>query len=373
MDIKNIDKNFDTTFTPPEDIEWLSVLQVPFSLHGVFYAEEEGVYRRMPKAVADSVSEGVAFLSKHTAGGRIRFSTNSPYLAVRVEEPFEDPFPHMTIVGKCGISMFVDGEFVGTVMPWYRQIIDADPSCGGSGTIVFDGIKYPYGVTETPYEAQIFMPLYSGVKAVYIGVKKGSLLQAPKGYTYSKPVLFYGSSITQGGCASKAGDDYVARLCRTLDTEIINLGFSGNAKGEREMAEYLADLHPSVFVMDYDHNAPSVEHLANTHFSLYETFRKKNPTTPIIMMTMPKVEEYDDRPVNKARKEEILKTFARAKELGDENVYYIDCYGCFGEKVDGECGTVDETHPDSLGFLRMAERVYPVLKKLLNENLKNDE
>ena len=187
-------------------------------------------------------------------------------------------------------------------------------------------------------------------------------------YKHRRPILFYGSSITQGGCASKPGDDYISRISRLLDTDFINLGFSGSAKAEKIMAEYIASQNPSVFVLDYDHNAPDAEYLKKTHFALYETVRKKHQDTPIVMMTMPTTETWENRPWYKSRREEILKSFEKAKSLGDENVYLVDCYGCFGRLENGECGTVDNCHPDSLGFLRMAERVYPVLSNLLNAN-----
>ena len=361
MDIKKLDKNFDMTFVAPEDLEWFSIEEAPFSLHGVTYSKEEGLYRRLPKAVAEATSEGVAFLSKNTAGGRVRFSTNSPYIAVRMEEPWTAPMSHMTIAGTYGVSLFVNNKFVGTVMPSYAQIANAT-----NGKIIFDGIKYPYGVGEKAYQAEIFFPLYSAVNSIYIGLKKGCVLQEAKAYKHTAPVLFYGSSITQGGCACKPADDYVNRLSRMLNTEILNLGFSGNAKGERAMAEYIASQNASVFVMDYDYNAPDAEYLAKTHFALYETIRKSHAKTPIIMMTKPAIAGYEYRPGNKERKEVIWNTFAKAKEQGDNNVYFVDCYGCFGEMENGECGTVDDCHPDSLGFLRMAERVYPVLNTLLN-------
>ena len=366
MDIKKIDKNFDTTFIPPEDIEWLSIQELPFEMRGIFYAKEEGLYRRIPKAIADATNEGVAHLSKHTAGGRVRFVTDSPYVAVRAEEPFEQPFSHMTVAGKCGVSLFVDGAFAGTIMPSYEQIVKADKERGGNSVIVFDGIKYPYIESGNAYQSEIFLPLYSAVSSIYVGLKKGCKLQPPKAYKHNNPVLFYGSSITQGGCASKPGDDYVNMLCRMLDTDIWNLGFSGSARAEQVMAEYIAEQNPSVFVLDYDHNAPDAEHLKNTHFALYETVRKVHSTTPIIMMTMPTIEGYENREWYKPRREEILKSFAKAKELGDKNVYLVDCYGCFGASVSGECGTVDDCHPNPLGFLRMAERVYPILEALLN-------
>ena len=367
MDIKAIDKNFNTSFTPPNDIEWFSIEETPFIIHGVAYCEE-GLYRRLPKEIAEKTNEGVAHLSKNTAGGRVRFCTNSPYIVVRVEEPFEMPVSHMTVVGKCGVSLFVDNKFKGTIMPSYEQIVNADPTHGGNGNVIFDGIKNILEAENGAFQAEIFFPLYSAVRSMYIGLKKNSILRAPKAYKHTQPILFYGSSITQGGCAAKPGDDYVNRIVRMLDTDIINLGFSGSAKGEKIMAEYIASQNPSVFVLDYDHNAPNAEYLDTTHFALYETVRKAHPTTPIILMTMPTIAGYEHRQWNKARREVIFKSFTRAKGLGDKNVYLVDCYGCFGHQENGECGTVDDCHPDSLGFLRMAERIYPTLNLLLNGN-----
>jgi len=366
MDIKKIDRNFDTSFVCPGDVRWISADEPPFSLHGVYYSESEGIYRRMPKNVADRVNPAVAYLSADTAGGRVRFETDSPYIALHVGEPFATPFPHLTIVGQCGVSVFVNGSYEGMMTPSYECVSAADPAHGGTGNFVFDGIRYP-GADRFPYLAELFFPLYNPVSSFYIGVKKDSVVKAPRGYKHERPVLFYGSSITQGGCAAKPGDDYISRLSRMLDTDFVNLGFSAGAFGEQIMAEYVSSLDMSVFVMDYDHNAPSAEHLAKTHHAFYETFRKKRPLTPVIMMTMPTPEGYETREWNKPRRDEILKSFAAAKDAGDENVYLVDCYGCFGSAENCETGTVDNVHPDSLGFLRMTRRLYPLLDALLNK------
>ena len=365
MDISKIDKNFDLTFKAPEDIEWFSIRELPFSIHGIFFSEEEGLFRRIPKDVAQATNPGVAALSACTAGGRVRFMTDSPYIAVRLEEPFAFPFSHMTVLCKFGVSLFTEHQFAGTVMPSYGQIVKGDPNLGGSGKIIFDGIKYPHVAGNGAYLTEIFLPLYGAIHSIYVGVKKGSSVLPPRAYTHPVPVVFYGSSITQGGCAAKPGDDYISRLCRLLDTEILNLGFSGNAKGEQVMAEYIAQQKASVYVLDYDYNAPTAEHLQKTHYPLYETVRKRNPDTPIIMMTMPTIETHENREWYQGRGEVILETIEKAKANGDKNVYFVDCHGCFGVLENGECGTMDGTHPDSLGFLRMAERVYPVLEQLL--------
>lgn len=113
------------------------------------------------------------------------------------------------------------------------------------------------------------------------------LKQAPK-YAVKKPVVYYGSSITQGACASRPGNCYESILSRRLDCDYINLGFSGSAKGEDAIVDYIIGLDMSVFVMDYDYNAPTPEHLEKTHSKMFKAIRAEHPTLPIIIMPRPK-------------------------------------------------------------------------------------
>jgi hypothetical protein len=119
--------------------------------------------------------------------------------------------------------------------------------------------------TRRKREITINFPLYSSVSALYIGLEENAVVEPSAGYKNKKPMVFYGSSITQGACASRPGNSYANIVSRTLGIDHINLGFSGNAKGEQTMADYIASLDMSVFVYDYDYNAPDPEHLQNTH------------------------------------------------------------------------------------------------------------
>ena len=359
MDLTKIDKNFDVSFEAPEDLVWYSARQLPFGTYGVYYEENEGQYRRMPHNVARNVSDGVTSLSRDTAGGRIRFATDSPCVAIRAKELFKRVFPHMTVAGRSGYTLFEGDTYLGSYMPSSEGIAKAY----GNEYYEYDGIvnrAERHGALGLG-EFTLFMPLYNPVQELFIGLKKGCTLQAGKPYQNDKPVLFYGSSITQGGCANKPSDDYVNRLSRRLNIDVLNLGFSGSAKAEPAMIDYLCSLDPSVFVLDYDHNAPTVEHLAATHEKLFKAFRKAHPETPVIMMTMPEFAERKALERKKARFDIIKATYENALATGDKNVYFIDCYGVF----DKDGGTVDGCHPDSLGFLRMANLVFPVLEKLI--------
>ena len=154
---------------------------------------------------------------------------------------------------------------------------------------------------------------------------------------------------------------YEAIISRALDCDHINLGFSGNAKGEQEMTDYIKDLDMSLFVMDYDYNAPSAEHLKKTHEKMFKCIRKKNPTLPILIMSRPKYYLSDGE---KDRLQIVKATYENAIAAGDKNVYFIDGSTLMSDEL-GADGTVDNCHPTDLGFFSMAQRMIPVIEKIL--------
>jgi hypothetical protein len=224
-----------------------------------------------------------------------------------------------------------------------------------------DGVLSDTG-GEGNKEITIFFPLYNGVTDLRIGLKEGSTFLAASPYQTGKRVLFYGSSITQGGCVSRPSMAYPNQLSRMLDCDIINLGFSGSAKGEREMLDYIIGLDFDVFVLDYDHNAPDPDHLRATHESFFRGFRAARPDVPVIMLSAPDVRFKDAS--WKERRDIVKATYENAVRDGDKNVYFIDGETLFGEE-DWHICTVDSCHPNDLGHYRMAKRVLPVLQKLL--------
>ena len=357
MNILDIDKNFQLPEMDVTDIEWFDCTDTPFSLHGIFYDDKIGGFLRLPKDIADATSQGVSYLSLYTAGGRVRFNTNSPYIAIKYVTTATDVVYHMPYSASHGFSLYVNNKF--------RSVFPNDVKN------VYDNYHKLFALqfvkdlgNSADKELKLYFPLYNCVDKLYIGVKKGSKILPPKDYTYKNPVVFYGSSITQGGCASRAGADYVSKLERALDTDIINLGFSGSGRGEEIIANYIASIkNVGAFVMDYDYNAPTLEHLVNTHYRFYEILRSKNPSTPIIMISSPN-KEYKDN--GQERCETIKNTYLKAKELGDNNVYFIDGGDLYGDADRDEC-TVDLIHPNDLGFYRMAKVIEPVLRKALEK------
>ena len=348
MDISQVDNHFRVkTGLNKTDIAFYDVKNPPFEIAGVFY--EEGAFRRIPASVAKATNEGVAFLHTNTAGGRIRFITDSPYVAIHAIMSGLGKMPHFAFSGSIGFDLYMkaNGEdvYVNTYVP-PTAIHDR-----------YEGI-IEFGSAEER-EITIHMPLYSNVNELYIGLSEHAGVKPARPYGIRKPIVYYGSSITQGGCASRPGMSYPAIISRALNGDFINLGFSGNARGEETIARYIANMDMSLFVYDYDHNAPTLEHLKNTHQRMFNMIRKENPHLPILLLSRPK---FQLTPEEEKRFEVIKQTYDNAVYNGDKNVYLVK--GTELMKMAKWDGTVDNCHPTDLGFASMAAALIPVIKAI---------
>lgn len=136
------------------------------------------------------------------------------------------------------------------------------------------------------YELTLYFPLYGAYREVSLSVPDGYEFRASAAsFKNEKPVVFYGSSISQGGCAPSPGMGYTNIISRKHNLYCMNLGFSGSAKAEPAMNDYLASLDMSAFVLDYDHNAPNAAYLAETHEKLFKTVRRRIRQLPILIIS----------------------------------------------------------------------------------------
>ena len=348
MGIEKIDENFAVKSEIKRDgIRFYDIEDEPFRIYGVF--KENGRFVRLPEQTAKRVSEGVEVLRKNTAGGRVRFATDSSYIAIHAVMDNIEVMPHFPLAGSAGFDMFIktDGGDIygGTFMP---------PSDMQNGYDEIIDIPQPGMKTVT-----VELPLYCNVVGLYIGLDENTRLERAEDYTFENPIVYYGSSITQGGCASKPGSSYQSIISRMFDVNYINLGFSGSCKGEDAMAEYIASLDMSVFVYDYDHNAPTASFLEETHERFFQMFRQAKPDTPVIMMSRPKYYLTED---DILRRDIIRKTYENAVNSGDKNVYFIDGSSLMDDFIKDN-GTVDGCHPTDSGFACMAKRLSAELER----------
>ena len=354
MRIEDLDKNFKLeTKIKREGLRFINALEKPFSVHGLIRISDRWV--RMPLDIAQSASPNVYMLAKNTSGGRVRFATDSPYIAIKAVQPPAGTMPHMPLTGHAGFDLYM-GE--GSNSTYYRSFVPPATVRDGDGYESIIDLTPETLATKSLRTFTINFPLYHGVNELYIGLKDGcTLCEAPE-YSVKKPFVFYGSSITQGGCASRPGTCYQGWLSRWFDADFINLGFSGSACGEDEMADYIAGLEMSAFIYDYDYNSPTYETLVETHDKMLRKIRAAHPDIPIIAASRPRVELNAEET---ARRELIRANVERLRTEGDDKISFIS-----GEELMSICGcegTVDYCHPTDLGFFSMALRFADELEK----------
>lgn len=327
----------------------------PYRVYGLAVKDRESRhFYRLPEFMMERMPQ-YGFLGRRSVGGRVRFATDSGQILIRLTLDACREDVNIPLTGSAGADVYTgtgrDAAFLGVVAPGVHG--------DGEMTVEKTFVKGPGLETVT-----VNLPRNDLLLALEIGVEEGSALcQAPE-YAVPDPIVFYGSSITEGGCASRPGNAYTGIVCRWLDANYRNFGFSGKARGETEFAEYIASLSKiSAFVYDYDHNAPDPEHLAETHERFFQIVRRAHPDLPVLILSRP---DTDKDPADAAARREIIRaTFEHARDAGDENVRFLDGGNLFGRSGRAEC-TVDGTHPNALGFMRMAEAVYPVLREMLS-------
>ncbi|MBQ3419516.1 MAG: hypothetical protein IJH31_05245 [Erysipelotrichaceae bacterium] len=336
-------------------MKWIDINEKPIKISGLGHIDKEkGEYFRLPLDVIDTISKNVSSLARCSASGRVRFTTNSKHLLIKYKVKGRVPNGILSVNANNYAALYLDNQYDVSCIKTYEE----DES--------YYLLEANEGHLEmTSGDIMIYLPMRDSITEMEIGIDDDAWINKPRPYKYKKPIVFYGSSIVQGLCGSHSGRSYVDQVGRIVDSEYRNLGFSGCALGEDNIAKYIAGLDMSIFVFDYDHNAPSVKHLRDTHERFFKIFRSVQKDTPVIMISKPNIlpwvkEDYE-------RKEIIRKTYLNALENGDKNVYFIDGEDFFGRDETRYEYTEDALHPNDAGMNQMAKIVSKQIKEILEK------
>lgn len=325
-----------------------SFRQKPMEVFGVPFFKETGRLERIPQSLRETLPH-LDFLGRRCPGARVRFRTDSRNIDIKVIFETLSVDIGMAIYACQAADVYVgshgSAHYAGHVCP---DSYDTRIACGH------------FTKSGAVEDVTIWLPRNEIIGDVIIGLDDGAQLLPPTPYKHPLPILYYGSSITEGGCCSKVSNGYNALITRWLDVDYYNFGFSANARGELEMADYINTIDKSIFVLDYDHNAPTVEHLKQTHEAFFQRIRQASPELPVVMLTRPPF--YD--PETAERRNVVYQTYRNAVGAGDRNVYFVDGASYFPPEEVDLCSN-DNCHPNDLGFFRMAKAIAPVIEKLL--------
>lgn len=345
-------------FQDQEGVRWYDLRHV--GVEGQGWTDTKSPYDRLPGRAEGKVRDAVWSLSRDSAGQCARFVTDAPTIQVRWSLTKSNlAMPHMAATGVSGVDLYCRDD-KGT----WRWVAVGRPTAQTNSQKLVDGLPV------RQREWLLYLPLYNGVTKVEIGIPPAQQIQQAPAYpaARAKPIVFYGTSITHGACASRPGMVHTAILGRKYLRPVINLGFSGNGRMDPEVVDLLGELDAAAFVIDCCPNLSGPETAARTR-PLVEKLRTARPDTPIVL-----VEDriYSDAWLVESKRERnagnhaaLRAAFQELTAQGVKHLFYIGGRDLLGSDDEG---TVDSSHPTDLGFVRQAEVFDRVLGPLLQTN-----
>jgi hypothetical protein len=336
-------------------VAWHDIRQ--FVIEGRAFDDTEDPYDRLPARAKEFVRGPVWSLSRDSAGMAVRFVTDATEIRARWE--LRDAgldMDHMPATGVSGLDLYArapDGRWrwLGIGRPKQFPVNEA--------TLASE-------IQPGKREYLLYLPLYNGVRKVEIGIAPDATLSMAPDYPPARrrPLLFYGTSITHGACASRPGMTHSAILGRRFQRPIINMGFSGNGRMEIELARLIAEVDAAVYIIDC---LPNIDALAVSQRTepLVRYLREKRPETPILLVEDRNYANSHMIPGRLQRNESsqaaLKQAYERLIKEGIDGLYYLEGRNMLGEDHDG---TVDSSHPNDLGFWRQANHFESALRKI---------
>ncbi len=322
---------------------------------GKGWTDTEHYYDRLPAKAKGVVREPVWRQSLDSAGLRVLFETDASEISVRYKLRFGKlALPAMPASGVSGVDLYAKDE-----KGRWRWLAVTRPK-----SLPTVAAKMASGIAPGRREYLMYLPLYNGVDSMEIGLPESASL-APGKPRSEKPIVFYGTSINQGGCASRPGMAYTAILGRRLDRPFLNLGVGGCGTMDPEMGDLLAELDAAVYVVDCLPNM-STRQVAERTEPLVRRLRRSRPDTPIVLV---EGRSYSNTPFLPARQRSHAASYAalrgayeRLTAAGVKRLHYVHGKHLLGDDGDG---TVDGSHPNDLGMSRLADALEPVLRPLV--------
>jgi len=334
-------------------LEWYNALDI--GLSGQFWKELDHPYDRLPAKAKEVVRNPVWRLGTNTAGLTVHFCTNSTKVLVKWTVRYDNSMWHMTDCGIRGVDLYMDDNGL------WRYAGSGSPGSGKS--YKREILK---GLDGEMHQFALNLPLYDGVDTLWIGVEEGSILNSAGNFE-GRPIVIYGTSIQQGGCASRPGMAASNILSRKLNREVINLGFSGNGRMEMELAKLIAEIDASAYIFDCLPNLHNLELIYPRYVEFIHYIRQERPDIPIFLVetatTVKSAIVSDDKIQLDRQNEELGKAFNTLKSEGVKKLYLITGDDLIGS--DGE-GTVDGVHYTDLGFMRYAEKIILAIGEFIN-------
>ncbi len=342
-------------------------------INHAFAGETERTYARLPRYVKDSIPEGRELWDRQqcSSGIGVRFATNSTRIGCKYTLYWDTHMIHMADTGLKGTDLYIlEGDSVWRHVNTNRPYVKKDEN--GNKTKLVES-TYVSNLDGKMHEYVIYFPLYDGIEDFSVKVDSGAVITkgSPEVINANRRIVAYGTSILQGGCASRTGMAATNIIGRELNCEVVNLGFSGEGKQDTYIARAMATI-PDVDVFLLDPVPNCTEMMCDTlTYNFVKTLRALRPDVPIVMLEGPiypyaRYDSFFGKYLPK-KNNAFRRNYERLKAENPNNLYYVTSEGLDGPEDDG---TVDGIHLTDLGFLHYANKMIPILRPLLDAHSK---
>lgn len=339
MNSSKNDSNLHTCHNVENSIRFYHIDNEKFLVHGLLWYEENKNYQRLQKDVF--INDQLSFLQKHSSGGYISFQSNSSQISIKVEVSQTSYMSHMPATGQCGLDLYVlfEGKYIFLA------------------TTKIDQISYTISlIKDFPKEVRqyrLYLPLYVELKSLEIGLDQDAIVE-PAEKLHDNKIVCYGTSITQGGCASRPGMNYSSIIGRSVNYEVINLGFSGNAHLHPEIAEIIANIpNMKKLVLEVEANAGAIGVLKERLESFLQTILNKNHNLQVFIISHYPHPHFN---FNKELHKRLVDHYEFQKNICEKYKFeFVDGYEVLKKFNYDE--TVDGVHLTDLGFYHIAQEM----------------
>lgn len=347
-DIKKIDKNMADSVLEQNETKWIDALSDNFTVHGLYWCKENKNYHRLPDAL--ETRDNLKALASHPSGAYVSFLTNSKSISVRVKNSSASYMAHMSACGQCGLDLYVKVKdeyiFLSTT-----KVNRAEFEITMVKNLD-DGIK----------EFRLYLPIYVSLLSLEIGFDYNAKIVNPNDLR-REAIIWYGTSISQGGCATRGAMSSSAILERLLKKyEVYNFGFSGNAHLDIEVAYTLSKIKNVKYIIIESESNNTYARTKEKLYDFLKVLKDANPNAIMYVLShYPNPYELVNSDFHKAQFKQKALHKRIVKKLNDEKVIYID-----GEKIikdDKYEVTVDGIHQTDLGFMMVSKYFYKIIRK----------
>lgn len=325
------------------------------TLTGKLFYDTPNPYHRVDTVKYKGFTEEENLQVRMSSGIACLFRTDSEFIEIKADYGYFGERNNTNGISTKGYDLYIrkNGEWV-----WAASGVSDKMKKGKSYRL----LDYMDG---SVHECLLYLPLYSEMNSVKIGVQRGSVMEPLENPSRHRIAVF-GSSLTHGAGTSRAGMTWPAIFSRNTGIQMLSLGCSGNCKMQTYFTKVLCEADDvDALVFDCFAN-PNEKLIKERLFPFIEELQKAHPGKPLIFQIP--VRRPSTNFNTRSKRVHTSKNGTAAELMKVACRRYQDVYVIYPEVDSNEYeATVDGTHCDNYGYISWEKSIRDELLKIFAE------